>query len=335
MSLADSIFDPAPFDGRRFSNRSGARQTGPAAILRWLLARERSPWPLLQATTPPEAPVPRLDDGAIRATLIGHATVLLQLAGLNILTDPMWSRCAGPLPWLGVKRVAPPAIPLTALPRIDLILLSHNHYDHLDRPTLRALAARDHPLILTGLGVARSVPAAGVRELDWWQAVSVTPALRATYVPAEHFSARGVFDRNASLWGGFVLQTALGTIYFAGDTGDGPHFAAIRQRFGAMALSLLPIGAYLPRAIMAPVHISPAEAVAASLTLQSNVSLAIHFGTFPLADDPFDLPPRALAQALAREADAAPGARGLDFRVPVPGLAVTVPGLPPVAQAGS
>ncbi len=262
-----------------------------------------------------------MDDGTIRATPIGHSTVLLQFGGLNILTDPVWSRCAGPVSWLGVKRVQPAAIPFDHLPPVDAVLLSHNHYDHLDRTTLARLAARDNPLILTGLNVARSVPSGRVQQLDWWQGHDIRPDVRATYVPAEHFTARGPFDRNMSLWGGFVIQTRLGAIYFAGDTGDGPHFAAIRHRFGAMTLSLLPIGAYLPPAIMASVHINPAEAVAASETLQSKVSVAIHFGTFPLADDPFDLPPVALARALAA---CAPAARGLDFRVPGFGVPITV-----------
>ena len=319
--LPDDIFEPAPFDGRCFSNRSGAGHTAYGVLLRWLLTRQRTPWPRGLTAMAVEAPAARVDDGTIRATPIGHSTVLLQFAGLNILTDPVWSRCAGPVSWLGVRRVRPAAIPFDLLPPVDAVLLSHNHYDHLDRATLARLAARDNPLILTGLNVARSVPSRRVQQLDWWQSHDITPHVRASYVPAEHFSARSPFDRNTTLWGGFVLQTELGPIYFAGDTGNGPHFAAIRQRFGAMALSLLPIGAYLPPAIMASVHINPAEAVAASVTLQSKVSVAIHFGTFPLADDAFDLPPAALAQVLA---STAPVPRGLDFRLPGFGVPITI-----------
>jgi L-ascorbate metabolism protein UlaG (beta-lactamase superfamily) len=317
-ALPGTIFDPAPFDGRRFSNRSGAKPSSPGAILRWMLTRQRSKWPSPMAAAPVEPPATRIDDGTIRATCVGHSTVLLQCLGVNILTDPVWSRCAGPTAWLGVNRVRPAAFPFEALPPIDVVLLSHNHYDHLDRPTLARLAARDNPLILTGLNVGRAVPSTRVIELDWWQSHDVGRDLRATYVPDEHFSARGPFDRNASLWGGFVLQTSLGTLYFAGDTGGGPHFAAIRHRFGPMTLSLLPIGAYMPPAIMAPIHINPAEAVAASLTLRSQLSVAIHFATFPLADDAYDLPETALAQALA----AAPA--GVDFRVPDFGRPITV-----------
>ena len=247
--------------------------------------------------------------------------VLLQVAGLNILTDPMWSDCAGPVSWLGIKRVRPPAIAFTDLPKIDAVLLTHNHYDHLDRPTLAALARRDAPVVLTGLRVGRLVPGGGAVELDWWECHPLGKGVCATYVPAEHFSARGPLDRNTSLWGGFVLTTPAGTIYFAGDSGDGAHFAAIRERFGPMTLSFLPIGAYEPRWFMAPVHIDPKEALAASLALESGVSVAIHFGVFRLADDAFDAPPKALAAALVA---AGPPRRGMDFRVIPLGEAVVV-----------
>jgi L-ascorbate metabolism protein UlaG (beta-lactamase superfamily) len=262
-----------------------------------------------------------VDDESIRVTLVGHATVLLQVAGLNILTDPVWSRRIGPASWLGVERVRPPAIAFDDLPPIDAVLLSHNHYDHLDRPTLAALTRRDTPLVVTGLKVGRSVPADRVAELGWWDSLMLGEHVRVTYVPAEHFSARSPFDRNRSLWGGFVLETPHGTIYFAGDTGDGSHFAAIRERFGPMTLSLLPIGAYEPRWFMAPVHIDPAEAVKASLILESEVSLAIHFGVFPLADEAIDAAPPALTQALAARPEAD---RGLDFRMPRLGWPVVV-----------
>jgi len=307
---------PAPFDGRRFSNLSGAANRF-ADVARWSLTRQPPRWPRYVSNQPAPRPLPRVDDGSVRVTLIGHATVLLQVAGLNLVTDPMWSLRAGPASWLGVKRVRFPAIAFDDLPAIDAVLLSHNHYDHLDRPTLAALARRDRPLIVTGLKVGKSVPSRRVVELDWWQRHSLGERVHATYVPAEHFSARTPFDRNRSLWGGFVLETPAGTIYFAGDTGDGNHFAAIRQYFGPMLLSLLPIGAYLPRWFMGPVHMDPAAAVAASLTLGSKVSLPIHFGTFPLADDGFDDPLRELAAALAAHPD-------VDFRTPAFGEPIEI-----------
>lgn len=308
----------APFDGRRFANLSGRGARGLGEAVRWLLSRRRPPWPAQVANEPAPPPLARVDDGSIRATLIGHATVLLQFAGLNLVTDPVWSHRVGPLPGLGSKRVRPPALAFADLPKIDAVLLSHNHYDHLDRPTLAALAARDQPLVLTGLKAGRAVPSARVTELDWWQSAPLGEGVRATYVPAEHFSARGPFDRNATLWGGFVVESPVGSIYFAGDTADGPHFAAIRRRFGPMTLSLLPIGAYEPRWFMRPVHVDPAEAVAASMALQSQLSLAIHFGTFNLADDGFAAPPRALAEALAA------AGQPLDFRVPTFGQPIVI-----------
>jgi L-ascorbate metabolism protein UlaG (beta-lactamase superfamily) len=312
----------AVFDGRRFRNASGPDAHGFGSVLKWMLTRRRASWPRdLSPLVPPILPA-RVDDQTIRATLLGHSAVLLQFAGLNIITDPMLSAVAGPFSWLGVKRVQAPALRADALPPIDIVLLSHNHYDHLDRPTLSYLARRDDPLVLTGLGVNRWVPSQNVVELDWWQGHAVA-GLTATYVPAEHFSARGPFDRNTSLWGGFVLETSLGRIYFAGDTGDGHHFGAIRHRFGPMTLSLIPIGAYEPRWFMKSMHIDPFEAVAASVALESEVSLAIHYGTFPLADDDYDAPPRLLQQALAA---AEPAVHGLDFRLPPFGETTIIPG---------
>lgn len=262
-------------------------------------------------------PIARVGDG-IRVTLIGHATVLLQVAGLNILTDPVWSERVGPLSWLGVKRVRPPAIAFDDLPKIDIALLSHSHYDHLDRTTLAALQRRDRPRVVTGLKVGRVVPHDNVVELDWWQRHPLRDGVSVTYVPAEHFSARGPFDRNVTLWGGFVLENPAGAIYFAGDTGAGAHIAAIAERFGPMALSLLPIGAYLPAWFMAPVHMNPREAVAAAEMLRSRVTMPIHYGTIPLADDAFDEPLHALGDALSGKSKA------VEFRVPEFGEPVAI-----------
>jgi L-ascorbate metabolism protein UlaG (beta-lactamase superfamily) len=314
----------APFDGRRFANLSGREQHGLGGVLRWMIDRPRSNWPARVEDAAAPAPPARVDDGSIRATLIGHATVLVQTAGLNLLTDPVFSARIGPLPGLGIPRVRPPAIALADLPPIDVVLLSHNHYDHLDRPSLAALHRRDRPLVLTGLRVGRDVPR-GVRvhEMDWWQSHDLAAGVRASYVRAEHFSGRGAFDRNATLWGGFVLETPAGRVFFAGDTGAGSHFAAIRARFGAMTLSLLPIGAYAPRWFMQPVHVDPAEALAASMTLESEISLAIHHATFRLSDEAIDAPVHDLARALAA---APPGRPGTDFRVTAPGEPLVVRG---------
>ena len=310
--LPPNAFASAPLRHGVFHNASGREKHGLANVLRWLLTRSRGPWPTHVEDVPVAPPIARVDDGSIRATVIGHATVLVQVAGLNILTDPVMSARIGPTPWLGPKRVRPPAVPFEAIPPIDLVLLSHDHYDHLDRPTLRQLVARDKPTILTGLRVGAKVPSNDVVELDWWQSHAIRDGVTATYVPAEHFSGRGLFDRDKSLWGGFVLETPHGKVYFAGDTAAGFHFQAIRERFGAMTLSLLPIGAYAPRWFMERVHMDPDEALQASLTLESQTTLAIHFATFNLADDAYDAPTHALARAVTQLTDGPPGS---DFRV--------------------
>lgn len=308
-------YAPAPFDGVRFANLSGRTGRGLREVWRWRQTRRPAPWP--GAVVPPacEPPAARVEDATLRYTVVGHSTVLIQVAGLNIVTDPMWSPVAGPAERLGVRRVCPPAFALAALPRVDAVLLSHTHYDHLDRPTLRALVRRDDPAVLAGLRVGRHVPSRRVVELDWWQKRALGAGVDATFVPAEHGSARTPFDRDRTLWGGFVLETALGPVYFAGDTGAGTHFAAIRERWGPVVLAFLPIGAFEPRWFMAPVHMNPADAVTAAAALDAAVSVAIHFGTFPLADEGYEAPVAALRAAVPA---------GMEFRVPVFGEAVTL-----------
>lgn len=323
VPAAADPYRPAPFDGSRFSNLSGTQQRGLGSLLRWLLTRDDGEWPEAVSDPPAPKPVERVERG-LRVTFVGHATLLIQVDGLNILTDPQWSANAGPVSWLGPKRVRPPAIPFDDLPPIDAVLVSHNHYDHLDRPTLERLVARFDPPVYTGLKVGEIIPSSRVTELDWWQSRPLGHGVRLTYVPAEHFSARGPFDRNRTLWGGFVLETSMGPVYFAGDTGAGGHFALIRRRFGAPVLSMIPIGAYRPRWFMSPVHLDPAEALEASRTLESGVSLGIHFGTFQLAEDSFGEPEKDLAAAL--EATRAAGAEGprMDFRIPAHGQPVEI-----------
>ena len=310
--LPPNAFEAAPYRRGKFRNASGRATHGLAGALRWLLTRTRGPWPTHVEDVHVAPPVERVDDGSIRATVIGHATVLVQVDGLNILTDPVMSARIGPTPWTGPKRVRPPAVPFELIPPIDVVLLSHDHYDHLDRPTLRQLVQRDNPQVLTGLRAGAKVPSKNVVELNWWDSHSICEGVTATYVPAEHFSGRGLLDRDKSLWGGFVLETPHGKVFFAGDTAKGQHFRAIRERFGPMTLSLLPIGAYAPRWFMENVHMDPDEALQASLTLESQTSLAIHFATFNLADDAYDAPTHALARAVQHLDGMPPGA---DFRV--------------------
>jgi L-ascorbate metabolism protein UlaG (beta-lactamase superfamily) len=247
-------------------------------------------------------PAPRVTDG-IAATFINHATVLLQTDGVNVLVDPIWSERASPLRHVGPRRKRAPGLAYDALPPIDLVLISHDHYDHLDGATIGRLA-RDHdPLFVAGLGNERLLRRLGARRvatLDWWQ-THHAPALPAvTFTPAKHFSGRSLLDRDRTLWGGFVLHAASGPVFFAGDTGYGRHFAEVAARLGSPRLALLPIGAYKPRWFMAPVHMDPDDAVRAHLDLGAHDSMAVHFGTFQLADDGRDDPAADLAAALAR-----------------------------------
>jgi L-ascorbate metabolism protein UlaG (beta-lactamase superfamily) len=223
--------------------------------------------------------------------------------GVNLLTDPVWSDRVSPVNWIGPRRHRAPGLRFEDLPPIDPILLSHNHYDHLDLPTLRRLAGVHHPRVLVPLGVGAFLRANGigrVAELDWWQRAEDTGALRIAAVPARHFSGRGLRDRDATLWCGYAIEGAAGPVYFAGDTGWGPHFDEIRRRLGSVRLALLPVGAFQPRWFMGPVHLSPEDAVAAHLALGASTSVGIHYGTFRIADDGFDEPRVELERALAR-----------------------------------
>ncbi len=247
------------------------------------------------------------------ATWIGHASVLLQVGGLNILTDPIFSDRASPLPWIGPKRRTPPALMPADLPHIDVVIVSHNHYDHLDLPTLKALNAQagGPPRFLMPLGVGDWLQRQGIRhvtQFDWWQSLSL-PGATLHFVPVQHWSARGLFDRFDTLWGGWVIESGKGAqalkIFFTGDTGYSKEFADIRQRFGRFDFAMIPVGAYEPRWFMRHQHVDPAEAVQIHLDLQATRSLGIHWGAFELTDEALDEPPRALRQALqARAIDA-------------------------------
>ena len=218
-----------------------------------------------------------------------------------ILTDPVFTTHAGPFGRLGPRRVRPPAIPIDRLPLPDIIVVSHNHYDHLQPSSLRRCVHGAEPQIITALGLGpflRRLTLQNVIELDWWQTADLGGGWTVTCVPAQHFSARTPFDRNRTLWCGFVLRSATETVYFAGDSGYGPHFKAIGRRCPGIDLALLPIGAYEPRWFMRPVHVNPDEAVQAHVDVGARVSLGMHFGTFQLTDEAIDEPLLALGRAL-------------------------------------
>src|SRR2546426_4924362 len=266
-----------------------------------MLLEPRTPWPA-RVDEPPRRP-PALDDAVAVVTFIGHATFLIQTAAGNILTDPMYSERAGPLNVLGPRRVRQPAVPFDDLPAISMVLLSHNHYDHCDLRTLRTLAQRFDPFVITPLGNGALVRSTGIRrveELDWWQEAK-TSALPIALTPAQHFSARSPLDRNRALWGGFRLVVGGTRIFFAGDTAYAPFFRDVRQRLGPIDLALLPIGAYEPRWFMQSIHMNPAEAVQAHLDLEASESVAMHFGTFQMTTEGLDEPLRGLQDAWRAE----------------------------------
>jgi L-ascorbate metabolism protein UlaG (beta-lactamase superfamily) len=290
---------PSHFDGRRFFNPNAPQVRGFRDLLRWTWTSrpERSP-PFVPDVEPSKPPA-RVEGNELRVTLVNHSTVLLQHRGGNILTDPIWSQRASPLLWAGPRRRREPGVRWDDLPPIDLVLLSHNHYDHLDVATLRRLAERGPLRFVVPVGVGRLVRAlkvAQVEELDWGDSVALD-SRTVHSVPALHFSARGLFDRNRTLWCGYFIEAGEFTAYFAGDTAFGPHFAQIRERFGRPHLALLPIGAYEPRWFMSPVHMGPEDAVRAHEILGAGTSIAIHHGTFQLGDEAIDTPKQVLRES--------------------------------------
>lgn len=296
----------AHWDGEHFRNPNRTPKHDAWAALRWLRTREPATWPRWVDSAPSREKPAACHSQQIadwRVTYVNHATVLLQIGPWNLLTDPVWSDRVSPVTFAGPQRVRSVGIALDDLPPIHAVLLSHDHYDHLDIRTLMWLEARDKPLVVTGLGVDAVLTSHGlsrVAALDWWQSVALGP-LELFFLPAQHFSGRGARDRNRTLWGSVLVSSSAGDAYFAGDTGYGPHFKAIHARFGPPRLSLLPIGAYAPRWFMGPVHMDPTDAVRAHQDLRAIYSLGIHFNTFQLTDEAIDAPVHSLQQALAEQ----------------------------------
>lgn len=271
-------------------------------VLRWRFTSKARPWPRWVEVVPGNPPARNQTLDAISITVVNHSTVLIGCAGRFFLTDPIWSERCSPVAFAGPRRVHAPGLRLEGLPPLDGILLSHNHYDHCDVPTLRRLAV-NHPeaIVITGLGNANLLRRVGftkVRELDWWGTTDLDE-IRIHFTPTKHFSARTLWDRFETLWGGFMLETPRGRILFAGDTAAGPHDRQLAERFDGFRVALLPIGAYEPRWFMHHSHMNPAEAVETHRTIGSRQSVAIHYGTFAnLTDEGRDEPVRDLHAAL-------------------------------------
>jgi len=308
-------------DGRFQNNYVEFEPKGIAALLTWRMeaARAGVPKPPQQATPRVVADVAFLRSNAVAGaamvpslTWIGHASTLIQAGGANILTDPIFSERASPLGFVGPKRHLPPGLALDELPHIDAVVISHNHYDHLDEASVKAIAAQagGPPLFVVPLGLKAWFADAGIGnaiELDWWQSARIG-AVEIVLTPVQHWSGRSLTDRMATLWGGYAIFAPDFQVFFAGDTAYSKDFADIHAHFAARQgagrgfdLALIPVGAYEPRWFMSAQHVDPAEAVRIHQDLAAERSIGIHWGTFQLTDEPLDEPPQALARA-AREA---------------------------------
>ncbi|MDE1934903.1 MBL fold metallo-hydrolase [Bradyrhizobium sp.] len=294
------------FDGLHFFDPDGSPPKSLGEMLRWQFdgRRQRAIWPDWAPSGHADTPPPRVDGDKARLSFVGHASWLIQTAGLNILVDPVWSERASPFTFAGPKRHNDPGIAFDALPGIDVVLVSHGHYDHLDVATLSRLAAKFSPRVITPLGndvTMRSTDAAIRAEaFDWRDRVDLGNNVAVTLVPTRHWSARGLFDRNKALWASFVLQTPAGKLYIVCDSGygDGRHFRRVADAHGPLRLAILPIGAYEPRWFMRDQHMNPSEAVQALADCGAQQALAHHHGTFQLTDEAIDAPATALGVAL-------------------------------------
>lgn len=290
MVASDSKYQ-APYDGERFQNLEPFPDKSFFQLLKWRLFGTREKWPQW-VETKTSIPPRKSEGDKITYTVINHATVLIQFQGLNILTDPHYSLRSSPVSWAGPKRGRNPGVRFEDLPPIDVVVISHNHYDHLDLPTLKRLQKHSDPVIFVGLKNGKLLKEEGlskVEEFDWWQEVKLG-ALSFTFVPGQHWSARGLNDRFETLWGGFFIKGTEKSVYFAGDTGYGKFFSLIKEKCGKPDLSFIPIGAYEPRWFMKNAHINPEEAIHAHEDLGSGVSVGIHFETFQLTDEAFERP---------------------------------------------
>lgn len=284
------------FDGKHFANRTPTLR-GPADMfkLSYEALSKMKQWPEWIETTPGQ--IPGSEEGIV-VTFINHATLLVNIDGVKILTDPIFSERASPFSFAGPRRVHAPGIALVDLPDIDVILISHNHYDHLDLDSLQSITAQQvsrgsgPPLILAGLGNGQLLTNEGLphhQEMNWDDASDLF-GMKFHFTECRHRSGRGIADQDKTLWGSFVIESKAGNVYFAGDTGYDKHFAEAAHRFGEFELAMLPIGAYEPRWFMAEIHMNPVEAVQAHQDLNARQSIGMHYGTFQLTFESVDQP---------------------------------------------
>lgn len=281
------------FDGKTFSNRSTAEQVkylNSFDGIKWYFHMMTNAWTGLTPHVIQAHPKER--ENGIKVTMIGHASILLQIEGYNILVDPVWSPRIGPVFFIGKKRVNPPGVPFSHLPPIDAVLITHNHYDHMDIRTLKRLYKKYHPIFFTPLGndiVLRKHISNKmiIHTMDWFEEQFFKQNLKITLWPAYHWSARGIHDRNHALWGGFVISSEHYNAYFTGDTsyGDGVIFKQIKKQFPSLDVAIINIGAYAPRAILKSHHNDPEEAVDIFVDCGAKQALGIHWGTFQLSSE--------------------------------------------------
>ncbi len=304
MALQSSVIAQPHYDGTHYFNPFPTFQKrGNLDILKWMI------WDRITGKRPPNPQkMPEFAMGAndpnwlrqnknqFSVTWIGHSTLLIQTDGMNILTDPVFSERCSPFPFIGPKRVMPPSPPLDSLPSVDLVVISHDHYDHLDKRTIKTLGNK--PFYVVPLGVGKILRSWGIThfaELGWGDQI-VFNKMEIICTPAQHFSGRTPLNQNKTLWASWLLKSASVTFYFGGDTGYFPGFTEIAQKYGAIDFAALPIGAYAPRWFMKPVHMNPQEALKAFKDLDARIFIPIHWGTFKLADEPMDEPPNVLRQ---------------------------------------
>ncbi len=295
------------FDGVRFFNPDGIEPGGLRDVLKWQFGggRQRVHWPkTVESSFAPAKPEARISGEGLRVTMVGHASMLIQVAGLNILTDPVWSERVSPFSFIGPRRVVAPGIAFADLPPIDIVLVSHNHYDHLDLSTLKRLQQAHRPRFVTPLGndtiIRRKVPEADITSLDWGHRLEIAEDIHIDAEPCHHWSARGASDRRMALWAAFVLSTPAGKIYHVGDTGfhGGLNYRAAREKHGGFRLAILPFGAYEPRWFMKGQHQDPKEAVEGMQLCNAAHVAGHHFGTFQLTDEAIGDPLVRLKAAL-------------------------------------
>ena len=292
------------FNGRIFFNPEGKPPGRFRDLLKWQLFETRAKWPDTYASPFDKTkPVSRIDGDKVVVTMVGHATLLIQVAGLNFLTDPVFVRRASPVQFAGPSRINPPGVRFEDLPPIDYVLLSHNHYDHLDLASLKRLSDEHRATIICPLGndtiVKSKVADARFIVGDWGDQFELSDKVKVNFEPCHHWSARGAKDRRMALWAAFVLETPAGKIYHIGDTGfhDGINYRAVFDKYGPMDLAIMPIGAYEPRWFMKGQHQNPDEAVQGHKLIQAKTSLGHHWGTFQLTNEAIEAPLDALEAA--------------------------------------